>query len=98
MYRISAPLAWRSNKLEAERKKGIVESFTKVWSSPNGFEHKVPYTLALIMLDNGPKIFSEIVDSRDIKIGMNVESCVRKVYTDGNEGIISYGVKFRVVK
>ena len=78
--------------------KGTIESFTKNWSAPSGFEHKVPYVVALIRLDDGSKVFSEIVDCDDIKTGMKVESCVRKVYADGDDGIIQYGIKFRMAK
>jgi len=50
-------------------------------------------------LDDGPKLTSQIVDCKreDLKIGRRVEACFRRIYTDGKEGIINYGLKFRPV-
>lgn len=77
---------------------GIIESFTAVYNAPSGFEKHVPYILALIALDNGEKVTAQVVDSKNIVIGMKVEPCLRKMYVDGDEGIIHYGTKFRLVK
>ena len=77
---------------------GTIESFTKVYSAPSGFEKQAPYILALISLNDGKKITSQVVDCREVKIGDNVEPCLRKVYVDGKDGLIHYGTKFRVVK
>ncbi len=77
---------------------GIIESFTKVYSAPCGFENQAPYILALVSLSNGKKITSQIVDCREVKIGAKVEPCLRRVYVDGKDGLIHYGTKFRVIK
>lgn len=78
--------------------KGIIESFTIVHSAPKEFEEHAPYIIALIVLSSGQKIVSQIVDCRNTEIGMKVESCLRKVYTDGEDGLIHYGVKFKPIK
>lgn len=77
---------------------GVIESFTVVYNAPKDFENQVPYILALIKLENGEKITSQIVDSDKIDIGMKVEPCLRRLYSDGEDGLICYGAKFRVVK
>ncbi len=35
------------------------------------------------------------VDAAEIKIGMPVEMVTRRLRTDGDEGVIQYGYKFR---
>ena len=59
-----------------------------------------PYILGIIELDEGPKLMGQLVgiDSENVKIGMPVEACFRKISEDGNSGIIHYGFKFREVK
>lgn len=99
----SSSLSWRLSKKNYRLicnadTKGVVESFTIVHTAPKGFENNIPYILALILLDNGEKTVSEIVDCKNISIGSKVGPCLRRVYTDGEEGIITYGTKFRVVK
>jgi uncharacterized OB-fold protein len=74
-----------------------VFSFTVIRVAPEGFETFTPYIVGLIMLDEGVKVTSQIVDCdiEDVYIGMPVESCFRKLRTDGKDGIICYGFKFR---
>ena len=75
---------------------GVIESFTIVYNAPKEFKNQVPYILALISLNNGKKVTSQIVDSKKISIGMKVEPCLRRVYSN-DEDIIHYGTKFMVV-
>lgn len=102
MHRKSSPLSWRLSKerfkLAGSAINGAIESFTLVYNAPQGFEDEIPYVLALIKLENGEKIVSQIVDSEKVEIGMKVEPCLRKVYADGYDGLINYGTKFKVVK
>ena len=95
----SPSLYWRSSKQNHSLvgAHGIIEAVTRIWNAPANLESNVPYAVALISLDNGAKITSQVVDS-DAKLGMKVEACIRKFYADGNDGIINYGIKFRVVK
>ncbi|MBI3026822.1 OB-fold domain-containing protein [Candidatus Woesearchaeota archaeon] len=104
MHKESSPLAWR---LSIERYKlfrsiadikGKVESFTIMNVAPKGFDKNTPYVIALISLDSGKKIISQIVESDEISIGMEVEPCIRRIYVDGDDGLVHYGTKFRVIK
>ena len=81
-----------------DNSKGVIESFTKVWSAPEDFESQVPYYAALIKIEGGKKIIAQVVDSDEIKIGSKVEACLRQLYSDGESGIITYGTKFKVIK
>ncbi|MFA6048389.1 MAG: Zn-ribbon domain-containing OB-fold protein [Candidatus Micrarchaeia archaeon] len=94
------PKCRRRGKLVAKRmpKAGKIFSFTEVFSAPAGFEHETPYFLAIIELENGVKILAQIVDSpRDtVAIGAKVEARFRKISEDDDEGVIAYGLKFKV--
>lgn len=78
--------------------KGKVISFSEIHTPPTRFEKQVPYTIALIKLKEGPMLTAQIVDSDEIHIGMEVESCLRKMYSNGEDGMICYGIKFRPAK
>ena len=78
--------------------KGSVLSYTIVVDAPEGFEEQAPYALALVRLDEGPTVLAQLTDLEgDIEIGMPVEMVTRKLRTDGRDGIIVYGYKFRPV-
>jgi len=78
--------------------RGQVYSFTQMTAAPTGFEQTVPYTMALIQLDEGPVVTAQLTDLGDqqVEIGMPVEMVTRKLRSDMDErGIIVYGYKFR---
>jgi len=98
----SSPLSWRLSKERikpaSSEIKGVIESFTVVYNAPKGYENHVPYTIALVRLANGERATSQIVDADRVEVGMKVEPCLRKVYVNGDKGLIEYGVKFRLIK
>jgi uncharacterized OB-fold protein len=78
--------------------KGEVYSFTDIYNSPEGFEKTIPYTVALVKLDEGPVVTAQLTDLGDqqVEIGMPVEMITRKIRSDGDErGLLVYGYKFR---
>lgn len=76
---------------------GEIYSFTTVYEAPAGFAEYAPYTVALVKLDEGPVVTAQLTDivKGDLHIGMKVEMVTRKLRTDGPEGMIIYGYKFR---
>lgn len=76
---------------------GEVYSYTTIYDAPAGFEHNAPYTVALVKLEEGPLVTAQLtdIDVNEIQIGMPVEMVTRKLRTDGPEGMIVYGYKFR---
>ncbi|MBU7016116.1 MAG: Zn-ribbon domain-containing OB-fold protein [Theionarchaea archaeon] len=78
---------------------GEVYSYTTVYEAPAGFEEYLPYSVALIRLDDGPFVSAQLtdVDPEDITIGMRVEMVTRKLKEQGEDGLIVYGYKFRPV-
>ena len=79
-------------------KTGSIFTYSIIYSGPTGFEKQTPYAVALIKLDNGPILVSQIVDAplNQLKIGQKVAATFRKVYEDGKEGIIHYGLKWKL--
>jgi uncharacterized OB-fold protein len=79
--------------------KGTVVSWTVVRNPPAGYQKYSPYTVALVELDDGPRVLSQLVDIEpdEVKTGMRVEAAFRRVKEDGSSGIIEYGYKFRPV-
>ena len=79
--------------------KGKIFSFTIVRSGPQGFEKQTPYPIAIVELDEGARVTGQIVDydDADLVIGKEVYAVFRKIYEDGKEGVIHYGIKFKPV-
>lgn len=76
--------------------RGQVYSFTRVQEAPAGYEEYVPYTVALVKLEEGPFVTAQLTDLEgEPAIGMPVEMVTRKLRTDGARGMIIYGYKFR---
>lgn len=78
---------------------GEVITWTKIGNPPIGFQKFKPYIVALIQLEDGVKILSQVVDvdAEEMNAGLKVEAVFRKVKEDGKTGIIQYGYKFRPV-
>lgn len=96
------PKCRRKGKISAKQfcGKGKIYSFTEVSAGPVGFELEAPYLLAIVELDEGPKITAQVVgvSDADVKIGDCVEMVFRRINEDSPEGIIHYGYKFRLCR
>jgi uncharacterized OB-fold protein len=77
--------------------RGEVYSYSTVYHAPAGYEDNVPYTVALVKLEEGPIVTAQLtdVDADEVRIGMPVEMVTRKLREDGEDGLIVYGYKFR---
>lgn len=75
---------------------GKVYSYTVIHDPPSGFKDLAPYTLALIRLDEGPLVLSQIVDvdKDQLKIGMSVQVVFRRIGDAGRTGVLRYAYKF----
>lgn len=96
------PECRREGKLEPHQFKGTgtIYSYTIVHAPPQGFELHNPYIIAIVELDEGPKLTAQVVDcdKKDIKIGSKVEMVLRKIADGGDDGIIQYGYKFKPIE
>lgn len=90
------------HELESYRfiSKGEVVTHTTIHVGQVGYEKQTPYVVAIIELEEGPRITAPIVDCDPctVKIGDKVESVFRKIIAEGSAGAISYGYKFRLTK
>jgi len=79
--------------------KGTLFTFTIIYQAPDRFDHIAPYIVALVDLQEGPRITAQLTDVRpeNVKIGMSLEMVIRQIYEDGPKGPILYGYKFRPI-
>lgn len=77
--------------------RGTVYSFTQVHDAPAGHQENAPYHVAVIQLEEGPRLTAQLTDLGDtpVEIGMPVEMVTRKLGQDGERGILIYDYKFR---
>ena len=74
---------------------GTIVTYSVIHTASEQYEALTPYVIAIVKLDEGPQITTQIVCRPDqVKIGMKVKSAFRKIATDGASGIIHYGTKF----
>ena len=80
---------------------GEVYSYSTIYDAPEGYEEHIPYTVALVKLQEGPLVTAQLTDlaqGQAVEIGMPVEMVTRKIRSDGDErGMLVYGYKFRPV-
>ena len=76
---------------------GRIYSYSTIYQPPAGYEEFVPYTVAMVELDEGPLVTAQLTDVEqdEIEIGMPVEMVTRKLREEGEDGLIVYGYKFR---
>lgn len=77
--------------------RGKVYSHTTVYNAPAAYKEFVPYSVALIELEEGPLVTAQLTDVSpdEVEIDMPVEMVTRKLREFGEDGTIVYGYKFR---
>lgn len=80
--------------------KGTVVTYTTIYDAPSQFDMQKPYSMAIIQMDEGVRLTSQIIDVKpeDVTIGMKVQATFRKLGQEGDAGVIHYGYKFRPVR
>lgn len=78
--------------------RGAIVTYTELHEPLPGFEAQAPFFLAVVKLDNGARVLTQVVDSpaESVKTGAKVRAIVRRVRVDGDSGQIIYGYKFTV--
>lgn len=96
---ISPVKVWRNQKKIAALvgKTGKIVSWTVVRVPPTGFSEQAPYPVVLVELAAGGRIMAQLVDwqEKDLALGRQVVTVVRRVAQPNNEGIIPYGIKVK---
>jgi uncharacterized OB-fold protein len=91
------PKCRRQGKIVEQQFKGTGEvvTYSTVYTPGESWISSKPYTLAIIKLDEGPMMTSQVIcEPSEAKIGMRVRRVFRKIGQDGNKGMIHYGTKF----
>ena len=75
---------------------GEVHSYTLVHDAPAQLEMLKPYVVAIVKMDEGVMLTSQLIDCdpKKVEIGMRVKTTLRKLGEDGPAGVIWYGYKF----
>ena len=77
---------------------GKIMTYTILHEPLPGFDAQAPLYLAVVKLDNGAKVLSQVVDSQEgVRTGAKVRATIRRAMVDGESGQIVYGYKFVVV-
>ena len=87
----------RLERVELPRE-GVLESYTLVYSVPEGARREAPVPVGLVNL-GGVRVLAELtdVDPDSLRPGIRVEAVLRRVRDDREAGIIYYALKFRPV-
>lgn len=95
------PECRRDGDMEQHKFKGTgkILTYTITHTTSDEFNDLVPYALAIVELDEGAKLTTQIVDEPEkVATGKRVHSVFRKLGSDGDAGIIYYGSKFELDK
>ncbi len=76
---------------------GEIVSFTMIRVPPQGFENQAPYPVVLVKIDQQVHVGQLVDHQGQIKIGQKVEAVLRRVRQPDAEGVILYGIKFKVI-
>ena len=91
------PTCRRQGKIVEHQFKGTGEvvTYSTIYTPGESWIGSKPYTLAIIKLDEGPMMTSQLIcEPSEVKIGMRVRKVFRKIGEDGDKGMIHYGTKF----
>ncbi|MCH8908082.1 MAG: Zn-ribbon domain-containing OB-fold protein [Candidatus Heimdallarchaeota archaeon] len=75
---------------------GTIVEWTKIHEPATGFEMFTPIYYGIIELQEGVRTsvqFTSITDESKLKPGMKTKMVFRKLFSDGDQGIVTYGFK-----
>ncbi|HRN70146.1 MAG TPA: OB-fold domain-containing protein [Candidatus Woesebacteria bacterium] len=97
----SAVTIWRKQKKDklVLGKKGRVLTWTTINVAPPKFSSFTPYSVVLVELEDKEKVYGQLVDfeEKDLQIGTEVVSVLRRSGHVDKEDIIEYSVKFKPI-
>ena len=76
--------------------RGTIQTWTVVHQAPDTLALEAPYVLALVELEEGPRVTAQIVDVEPdaLAVGLPVQSRFRKLGESSGSGVLHYGYKF----
>lgn len=75
---------------------GKIVTYTVIRTPPHQFVDQAPYVVGIVELDDGVRLTAQIMDIafEDMKVGQRVRVEFRKIFEEGESGILCYGYKF----
>lgn len=76
-------------------REGTLITYTIIHVGPSSFVDQIPYAIGIVELNEKVRIHCQIADCdlKAIKTGMPVKIEFRRIFEDGEAGIINYGYK-----
>lgn len=101
MYWKNPVKSWRekSQRYRWLKKKGELVSWTRIVNPPSGFTHQKSYVVGMVDFGEAGRVTGQLVgevDEEKLQKGLKVEGVLRRLYEDGEAGVITYGVKFKM--
>lgn len=74
---------------------GTLVSYTVIRVAPDEFSDEAPYAVGIIQLEDGPRLTAQIADCDfdELEVGKKVRIEFRKIFEQGQAGVICYGYK-----
>ena len=92
---------WRRQKKSSSLigKKGRILLWTIIRVPGKSFTDQAPYPVVIVKMQNGENMIGQLVDwqEKDLRVGQEVVSVLRRLRTEGQEDIIYYNIKFKPV-
>lgn len=79
-------------------KKGKILSWTKIFVPGKDFKKYAPYSVVMVEFSDGQRSVGQLVDNPgEPKIGDTATTVLRKVREGSEDGVIAYGIKFKLL-
>ena len=81
--------------------KGTLVEWTKITEPARGFEMYAPIYYAIVELEEGIRTavqLTSVLDEANLVTGTKTEMVFRKLFTDGDQGIVTYGFKAKPIQ
>ena len=77
--------------------KGKIINWTIIRVPAKSFVDQAPYPVIIVKMQNGKNTIGQLVDweQKDLVVGREVISVLRRLRTEGKEDIIYYNIKFK---
>ena len=78
-------------------KKGEILQWTIIRVPARSFVDQAPYPVVIVKMQNGESMIGQLVDweEKDLMVGRDVISVLRRLRTEDKEDIIYYNIKFK---
>jgi uncharacterized OB-fold protein len=77
------------------KRTGKILTHTIIRVPPAPFKDQSPYAMAVIEMDDGPRLTAQVVDWKEGQLvtGQKIKLEFRRIHSDGEAGTINYGYK-----